>query len=61
MILSLDAFALISALLITQVLLSEISGAVEAREESGRECRLVQIELDEGYSVSRVEERKICP
>jgi hypothetical protein len=61
MILSLGAFALISAVLIMQVLLSEISGAVEAREESGRECRLVQIALDEGYSVSRVEERKICP
>jgi hypothetical protein len=62
LILSLGAVALISALLITQVVLSDVSGAVEARDESGASaCRLVQIALDEGYSVSRVEERRICP
>ena len=62
MILSLGAFALIAAVLITQVLLSEVSIAGESRGESAAsECRLVQIALDEGYSVSRVEERRICP
>jgi len=33
---------------------------VEAREKSGAECRTVQVELDEGYSISRVEARRIC-
>ena len=37
-----------------------VSGSVEAREESSADCRLVQVALDEGYSISRVEERKVC-
>lgn len=55
LILSLSALALTAALLLTQV-----AGKVEAREETGAECKIVQVDLDEGYSVSRVEVRRIC-
>ncbi len=54
-VLSLGALALTAALVLTQV-----ADSVEAREKSGAECRTVQVELDEGYSISRVETRRIC-
>ena len=53
-VLSLGALALTAALVLTQV-----AGTVEAREESA-DCKVVQVALDEGYSISRVEERRVC-
>lgn len=54
-ILSLGAIALTAALVLTQA-----ADSVEAREKSGAECKIVKVELDEGYSISRVEERRVC-
>ena len=54
-ILSLSALALTAALVLTQV-----ADTVQAREETGSECKIVQVALDEGYSISRVEERRVC-
>jgi hypothetical protein len=42
------------------LLVMPVSGPVEAREEVAADCRVVKVALDEGYSISRVEERRVC-
>lgn len=54
-ILSLAAIAVAAALALTHA-----ADSVEAREKSGAECKIVKVELDEGYSISRIEERRVC-
>ncbi len=58
-LLSVAALASAAALVVTIVLMP-VSISVEAREDASAECRLVQVALDEGYSISRVEERNVC-
>ncbi len=42
------------------ILMTPGSTTVEAREETAGPCRMVPVSLDEGYSISRIEMRKIC-
>jgi len=50
------------ALALAAFLLVSPAASVEtAGEAGGAGCRMVQVSLDEGYSVSRVEERRYCP
>ncbi|MDB5570275.1 MAG: hypothetical protein JWN93_1458 [Hyphomicrobiales bacterium] len=57
--LSLGVIASALALGLTLIMMP-VSGPVEAREETSAECRVIQVALDEGYSISRVEERRVC-
>jgi hypothetical protein len=57
------AGAACAAALAISVLVSP-AASVETTNEasaSARDCRVVQVSLDEGYSISRVEERRLCP
>ena len=50
------------AVAIAVALLVSPAASIETRGDAGPDgCRLVQIALDEGYSISRVEERRLCP
>jgi len=56
-------FSLIAgAVAIAVALLVSPAASIETRGDAGPDgCRLVQIALDEGYSIARVEERRLCP
>lgn len=54
-------FSLIAGAVAIALLVSP-AASIETRGDAGPDgCRLVQIALDEGYSISRVEERRLCP
>jgi hypothetical protein len=48
----------LSLLAATILLMTPGSTTVEAREDAG--CRTVPVQLDEGYSISRIEMRQVC-
>lgn len=56
----LAAAIFMSVLGATILLLAPGSTEVEAREEASANCRTIPVSLDEGYSISRIEMRKVC-
>jgi hypothetical protein len=60
-ILAFVAGAVCAAALAASILVSPAASVETAQDGAGaQDCRIVQVALDEGYSISRVEERRLC-
>ena len=57
------AGAACAAALAISIFVTPAASVETAKDASldAQDCRVVQVALDEGYSISRLEERRLCP